>query len=112
MKQKQEQLEDAIVACGEVKLLATKMNAAGIMADGDHDKIQAVNPQWTDRDKAGLIVRVLRRKVGTNSKYLEKFMEILGSRSEFSDILDVLQTTAGKYVLLVIQLNIIDPDIH
>ena len=96
MKQNQEQLEDAIVASGEVKLLATKMNSAGIMADGDHDKIKTANSQWTDRERAGLMVRVLRDKVNIDPKYLEEFMEILGSKSEFKDILKVLKTTAGK----------------
>ena len=96
MKQKQVQLEVAIVASGEVKLLAGEMNAAGIMADSDHDQIKAANTQWTDEERAGLIVRVLKRKVRTNPKYLEKFMEILESRSEFRDVLDVLETTAGK----------------
>ena len=96
MKQKQVQLEDAIVASGEGKLLASMMNSAGIMADGDHNKIKAANTQWTDRERAGLIVRILRDKVGVNPKYLEKFMEILRSRSEFRDILDVLETTTGK----------------
>ena len=101
MKQKQEQLEDAIVASGEVRLLATKMNAAGIMADGDHDKIKAANTQWTDRERAGLIVRILRDKVGINPIYLENFMEILRSRSEFRDILEVLEPTAGKCYYLI-----------
>ena len=95
MKQKQVQLEVAIVASGEVKLLASEMNSANIMADGYHDQIKA-NTQWTDEERAGLIVRVLRKKVRTNPKYLEKFIEILRSRSEFRDILDVLETTAGK----------------
>ena len=96
MKQKQVQLEDAIVASGEVKLLASEMNSADIMADGYHDQIKAANTLWTDEERAGLIVRVLRRKVRTNPNYLEKFMEILRSRSEFRDILNVLETTAGK----------------
>ena len=96
MKQKQVQLEVAIVASGEGKLLASMMNSAGIMANDDHDRIRTANSQWTDRDKAGLIVRILRDKVNTNPKYLKKFMEILRSRSEFSDILDVFETTAGK----------------
>ena len=96
MRQKQVQLEVAIVASGEVKLLASEMNSAGIMADDDHDKIKAANTQWTDKERAGLIVKILRDKVGTNPKYLEKFMEILRFRSEFRDILDVLETTAGK----------------
>ena len=96
MKQKQVQLEVAIVASGEGKLLASEMNSAGIMADGDHDKIKAANTQWTDTEKAGLTVRILRDKLDTNPKYVEKFMEILRSRSEFRDILEVLETTAGK----------------
>ena len=69
------------------------MNAAGIMVDDDHDKITPAN---TDRESARLIVKTLRNKVGTNPKYFENFMEILRSRSEFRDILDVLETTAGK----------------
>ena len=97
MRQKQVQLEVAIVASGEVKLLASEMNAAGIMADGDHDRITSVNTPLTDRDRAGSIVKILRNKVDTNPiLYFEKFMEILRSRSEFRDILDVFETTAGK----------------
>ena len=96
MKQKQVQLEVAIVASGEGKLLASMMNAADIMTDGDHGRIRAANTQWTDRERAELIVKILWDKVNTNPKYLEKFMEILRSRSEFRDILDVFETTAGK----------------
>ena len=97
VKQNQVQLEEAIVSSGEGKLLASEMNSAGIMADGDHDRIKAANTQWTDRERAGLIVRILRDKVGTNPKYFEKFMDILKSRSaEFRDIIDVLKTSDGK----------------
>ena len=93
MKQKQVQLEVAIIYSGEGILLASMMNSAGIMADADHDRIRAAN---SHKERAGLIVKILRDKVNTNPKYLKKFMEILRSRSEFSDILDVFETTAGK----------------
>ena len=73
------------------------MNASGIMADDDHDRITSAHIQWIDRERARLIVKILRDKVVTNPKYLENFMEILRSRSEFRDILaDVFETTAGK----------------
>ena len=109
MKQNQVQLEDAIVSSGGGKLLASMMNSAYIMADDDHDRIKAASTQWTDRERAGLIVKILRDKVGTNPKHFEKFMEILRSRSEFRDILDVLDTIAGtcSYISLAVAINII-----
>ena len=93
VKQKQVELNAAIVASGEVKLLASMMNLAGLMSDGHHDDITAVETWLTDRERARSIVRILLRSTVRN---LEKFKDILRSKSEFKDILQVLEATAGK----------------
>ena len=88
--EKQAELEAAIVASGEIRLLANKMNSAGLISNSDHDDITAVKTLWNDRDRAELIVRILRDKVGINQDYFKKFIKILRSNSAFSDILHVL----------------------
>ena len=97
LRQKQVDLEAAIVASGDVKLLANKMYAAGLMAESDHDEITAVRMWLTDRQRAGSILRILRNTVNINSSNLEKFISILRSRSEFEDVLEA--TAAGKCYL-------------
>ena len=93
VRQKQVELEAAIVASEEVRLLAHKMNAAGLMADNE---ITAVGGTWwTNEQRAGSILRILKSKVNINSSNLEKFKSILRSKSEFEDILNVLETTAA-----------------
>ena len=87
---KQAELEDAIIASGEIRLLANKMNSAGLMSNSDRDDITAVKTLWSDRDRAGSIVKILRDKVGINQDHFKKFIEILKSNSSFSDILHVL----------------------
>ena len=92
LKERQVELEDAIIASGEIRLLAKKMNSAGLMSDSDHDDITAVGTAlMNDRDRAGSIVRILRNKAGINQDYFKKFIEILKSNSAFSDILGVLE---------------------
>ena len=86
LRAKQVELEAAINASGEIRLLANKMNSAGLMSNSDHYDIT-----MNDREKAGSIVRILRDKVGINQDYLKKFIEILKSNSAFSDILGVLE---------------------
>ena len=96
VRQKQVELEAAIVACGDVRLLANEMNAAGLMANNVHAEITAVGGTWwTDEQRAGSIVRILRNKVNIKPSNLEKFKSILKSKSEFEDILDVLEATAA-----------------
>ena len=96
VREKQVKLNDAIVASGVVKLLAREMNSAGLMSDDHHDDITEVKTWWTDRDRAGSIVKILRDKVRLKPTNLEKFMNILRSNSQFRDILDVLETTADN----------------
>ena len=92
LRAKQVELEAAIIASGESRLLANKMNSAGLMSDSDHCDITAVGTvSMNDKDKAGSIVRILRNKVGINQDHFKKFIEILKSNSAFSDILDVLE---------------------
>ena len=88
--EKQAELQDAIIASGEIRLLANKMNSAGLMSNSNHDDITAVKTLWNDRDRAGSIVRILRDKVDINQDHFKKFIEILRSNSVFSDILHVL----------------------
>ena len=97
IRQKQVELQAAIVASGEVKLLASKMNAAGLMSNKDHDEITGFKTWWTDGERAESVVKILRNKVDIKPSNLEKFKDILKSKSEFEDILDLLETTApGK----------------
>ena len=88
---KQAELEDAIIASGEIRLLANKMNSAGLMSNSNRDDITAVRTLWNDRDRAGSIVRILKNKVDINQDYFEKFIEILRSNFAFNDILHVLE---------------------
>ena len=88
--EKQAEIEDAIIASGEMRLLAKKMNSVGLMSNSDHDDITAVKTLWNDRDRAGSIVRILRDKVDINQDHFKTFIEILRSNSVFSDILHVL----------------------
>ena len=97
VKEKQAELEDAIVASGEIRLLANKMNSAGLMSDSDHDDITAVRTWWTDRNRAGSIVRILKNKVGINQDYFKKFIKKLRSNSAFNDILHVLEIKVNSY---------------
>ena len=92
VKQKQVELERAIIASGEVKLLAIMMNTNNLMADNDRDDICMAS--GTDSARAGSmrIVTILRNKVDINSSNLKKFMDILRREPyRFSDILNVLE---------------------
>ena len=95
VRQKQVKLEAAIIASGEVRLLASEMNSAGLMSNKDHGEITAVGTWWTDGQRAGSIVTILRNKVNVNPSNLEKFIRILRSKSEFEDIVGVFETTAA-----------------
>ena len=86
---KQVELEDAIIASGEIQLLAKRMNSVGLMSNRDRDDITTV--LMNDRDRAESIVRILRNKVGINQDHFKKFIEILKCNSVFSDILGVLE---------------------
>ena len=88
--EKRAKLEAAIIASGEIRLLANEMNSAGLMSNSDHDDITAVKTLWNDRDRAGSIVRILKNKVGINQVHFKEFIAILRSNSVFSDILHVL----------------------
>ena len=88
--QKQTELEAAIIASGEIRSLARKMNSANFnMSQSDYDDIN-------DRDRAGFIVGILRDNVHTNRHYFYSFIEILESNPVFSDILGVLEKK-GKW---------------
>ena len=88
VKQKQVELERAIIASGEVKLLAKEMNANNLMADNDRDDICMAS----GTDSPMRIVTILRNKVDINSSNLNKFMDILRREPyRFSDILNVLE---------------------
>ena len=92
VRQKQVELVTAIVASGEVRLLANKMNAAGLMSNNDRDEITAVRTLLTDRQRAGSVVTILRNKVDIKPSNLEKFKRILRFNSEF----ELETTAAGK----------------
>ena len=76
VEEKQAEIEDAIIASGEKRLLAKKMNSAGLMSNSDRDDITAVKTLWNDRDRAGSIVRILRDKVDINQDYFKKNIEM------------------------------------
>ena len=88
---KQVELNDAIIASGEIRLLANKMNSAGLMSNSDCDDITAVKTMWNDRDRAESIVKILKNKVGINQVHFKEFIAILRSNSAFSDIIHVLE---------------------
>ena len=69
-----------------------KLNSAGLMSDNDCDDITAVKAWWNDRERATLIVKILRNKVRTNLVYFNDFIAVLRSDPVFSDILGVLET--------------------
>ena len=99
VKQKQVELQTAIISSGEWKLLACMMNADNLMADGDRDDICMASV--TDRAGSIRIVTILRNKVYTNSSNLEKFINILRSKPDvFSDILNVLERKGDSAPLL------------
>ena len=91
VRQKQLELEKAIVSSGEVKSLAKRMNTGSLMSDKDSDAITDLETGWTDKERAGEIVRILMDKVRSNPDYFEKFVNILSSDSMFKDIYDVLK---------------------
>ena len=96
VRKKQIEIEDAIVASGEVRLLANELNSALLMSDSDHSRITSVRIALNDQEMAGEIVKILKNKFSTNQGNFEKFMTILNSNPAFEDILGVFQT-AGNY---------------
>ena len=92
VRQKQVELENVIVSSGEVKSLAKRMNSVGLMSDSNRDlDITGLKTPWTDKERAGEIVRILMEKLLTNPDYFEKFVYILRNDSRFKDICDVLK---------------------
>ena len=88
---KQLELENAIVSSGEVESLAKRMNSVGLMSDSKCNDITGLEKRWSDKERAGEIVRILKDKVRTSQDHFKKFVDILSSDSMFKDIYDVLK---------------------
>ena len=96
---KQEELEAAIIASGDIRSLARKMNSENLMSNSDCEGIISAAGPLNDRERAGLIVSILRDNVRTNRHNFYLFIEILKSNPVFSDILGVLGMK-GKWLAI------------
>lgn len=89
LKEKRGKIETAFTF--NMKELADLMDAEGFISESDHGKVTEFPSVLTDKQKAGIMLASLIRKVELNPKNYYKFLEwIKKGGKKFRDVVDLL----------------------